>query len=98
MVEAGLSNKSMSKTETFGEVSLSAYSRTICQVAPAGGCQIEPAVWLAFVGRGGAGVLEAEPPVFDPEPCVRPTPRPTPNAIAMTKRIAERSIQNLFEW
>jgi hypothetical protein len=54
-------------------------------------------VWLAYVGRDGAGVLEAEPPVFDPEPCVRPTPRPTPNAIAMAKRIAERVIQNLLE-
>ena len=97
MVEVGLSNKSMSKTETSGEVSLSAYSSTICQVAPTGGCQIEPVVWLAFVGRG-AGVFEAEPPVFDPEPCVRPTPSPTPNAIAMTKNIAERIIQNLLEW
>lgn len=97
-MEFVFSNKSMSYTATSGKVSLSAYSSTICQVAPAGGCQNEPVVWLPFPGRDGAGVLEAEPPAFDAELCVSPTPRPTPNATAMVKRTAEMIIQNLFEW
>lgn len=34
-------------------------------------------------GRGGTGVLEAEP---EPEPLLRPMPKPTPRAMAMTRR------------
>ena len=34
-------------------------------------------------GRGGAGVLEAG---LEPEPLLRPMPRPTPRAMAMTRR------------
>jgi hypothetical protein len=75
---------------------LSAYSSTICHVAPAGGCQNEPVVRL-MLGSGGAGVLEAESLEFGPEPRVSPTLRPTTNAIAMMKTTAQRIIQNLCE-
>ena len=95
MVEAGLSNRSMSYTATSVEVSLSAYSRTICQEAPAGGFQKEPEVALVlFEGSGGDGVLEAEPELEPPR--VRPTPSPTPRAMAMTRRTPQRINQNRF--
>ena len=89
----------MSYTATSGVVSLSAYSRTICQEAPAAGFQKEPEVVLVFEGGGGgAGVLEADPELADPElgPRVRPTPRPTPRAMAIARRTPQEIIQNLL--
>lgn len=85
MVEAGLSNRSMSKTETLGEevsFKVKALRRTICQVVPAAGCQMEPEV---LVGGMGVGVLEGEGDGASPllPPWVRPTPRPIPSPIAM---------------
>lgn len=93
MVELGLSNRSMSYTATFGEVSLSGYSRTICHEAPAGGFQKEPVVALVLLVRGGDGVVEAEP---EEDPLVRPTPRPTPRAMPITRRTPTRMNQVRF--
>ena len=73
---------------------MSAYSNTICHVAPASGCQKVPVVGL-LEGRGGA-LLVAEPPELDPDRWVRPTPSPMLIATKTVMRKAERTIQQRF--
>lgn len=95
MVLLGLVKRSISYTETSTDVSLRAYSRTICHVAPTFGCQLPVVVVLelGLVVLPGDGVLveegEGEGEELEPAPDerVKPIPRPTPNPIAiMAKR------------
>ena len=79
-------------------MSLRAYSRTICHVAPAFGCQLPRLVILelGMVALPLVGVLVGE----ELEPVrverVSPIPRPTPNPIAIMARRSKAKTRKLL--
>lgn len=93
-MDAGLSKRSMSKTDTLTDwKSVSGCCSTICQVVLPPGVQIEPEV--AFVLFVPGEVVGCDVPAF--LRAGKPRPRPTPNPMAATTTIAQNKIQYLFQ-